>query len=69
MTDPAFIEEQRRKSQERIEKLKQLSYKLRSPSGITELESEPAYKRRNVDLGQTQHSSESSQVKIHAFRK
>jgi len=60
LTDPAFIEEQRKKSQERIEKLKQLSYKLRTPSGINELENEPAYKRRNVDLEDTQHSSESS---------
>lgn len=64
LTDPAFIEEQRKKSQERIEKLKQLSYKLRSPSGITELENEPAYKRRNVDLGEPQHSSESSQSRF-----
>ena len=64
LTDPAFIEEQRKKSQERIEKLKQLSYKLRSPSGITELEQEPAYKRRNVDLEETQHSSESTQSRF-----
>jgi len=64
LTDPAFIEEQRRKSQERIEKLKQLSYKLRSPSGITELENEPAYKRRNIDLGETPHSSESNQSRF-----
>jgi cell division protein FtsZ len=64
LTDPAFIEEQRKKSQERIEKLKQLSYKLRSPSGITELEQEPAYKRRNVDLEDTQHSSESTQSRF-----
>jgi len=60
LTDPAFIQEQRKKSQERIEKLKQLSYKLRTPSGINELENEPAYKRRNVDLEETQHSSEST---------
>lgn len=64
LTDPAFIEEQRKKSQERIEKLKQLSYKLRSPSGITELENEPAYKRRNVDLEDPQHSSESTQSRF-----
>jgi len=64
LTDPAFIEEQRKKSQERIEKLKQLSYKLRSPSGITELENEPAYKRRNVDLDDPQHSSESTQSRF-----
>jgi cell division protein FtsZ len=60
LTDPAFIEEQRKKSQERIEKLKQLSYKLRTSSGISELENEPAYKRRNVELEDTQHSSEST---------
>ena len=64
LSDPAFIEEQRKKSQERIEKLKQLSYKLRTPSGINELEQEPAYKRRNVELENTQHSSESSQSRF-----
>lgn len=64
LTDPAFIEEQRKKSQERIEKLKQLSYKLRTSSGISELENEPAYKRRNVELENTQHSSESSQSRF-----
>ena len=60
LTDPSFIEEQRKKSQERIEKLKQLSYKLRTPAGINELENEPAYKRRNVELENMQHSSEST---------
>ncbi len=64
LSDPAFIEEQRKKSQERIEKLKQLSYKLRTPSGINELEQEPAYKRRNVELENTAHSSESSQSRF-----
>jgi cell division protein FtsZ len=60
MSDPIFSEEQKKKAQERIEKLKQLSYKLKTPGGINELESEPAYKRRNVELGETPHSSESS---------
>jgi cell division protein FtsZ len=60
MTDPIFSEEQKKKAQERIEKLKQLSYKLKTPGGVNELESEPAYKRRNVELGDTPHSSESS---------
>ena len=64
LSDPAFIEEQRKKSQERIEKLKQLSYKLRTPSGINELEQEPAYKRRNVELEDTAHSSESTQSRF-----
>lgn len=60
MTDPVFSEEQRKKAQERIEKLKQLSYKLKTPGGINEMENEPAYKRRNVELEETPHSSESN---------
>jgi len=52
-------DEQQRKSQDRIEKLKQLSFKLKSPNGLSELENEPAYKRRNVTLDSTPHSSES----------
>lgn len=59
-SDPVFSEEQRRKAQERIEKLKQLSYKLKTPNGLSEMENEPAYKRRNVELGDTPHSSESN---------
>jgi len=60
LNDPVVSEEQKRKAQERIEKLKQLSYKLRTPGGLNELESEPAYKRKNVELEETPHSSESS---------
>lgn len=52
-------EEHQRKASERIMKLKDLSLKLRTPSGIADLESEPAYKRRNVRLDDVPHSSES----------
>jgi cell division protein FtsZ len=52
-------EEQNKKAQERILKLKELSFKLKSPSGISDMENEPAYKRRNVDLETGAHSSES----------
>ena len=52
-------EEQKKKAQERILKLKELSFKLKTPNGIAELENEPAYKRRNVDLDSQAHSSES----------
>jgi cell division protein FtsZ len=60
LTDPVVSEEQKKKAQERIEKLKQLSYKLRTPGGLSELENEPAYKRKNVPLEETPHSSESN---------
>ena len=53
-------EEQLRKSQDRIMKLKALSLKIKSPGGINDLEKEPAYKRRNIKLDDTPHSSESN---------
>ena len=52
-------EEQMRKSRERMEKLREFNFKLRNSNGINELENEPAYKRRNVDMDQAPHSSES----------
>jgi cell division protein FtsZ len=55
-------EEQVKRAQERfntISKLKDLSIKIKSQSGLTELENEPAYKRRNIALDATPHSSES----------
>ena len=58
--DKIHAEEQAKKAQERINKLKELSFKIKSPNGITELENEPAYKRRNQDLEPTPHSSEST---------
>ena len=53
------IEEQLRKSKERILRLKDLSMKLRTTNGLQELESEPAYKRKQMALQQVPHSSES----------
>lgn len=53
------IEEQLRKSRERILRLKDLSMKLRSANGLQELEAEPAYKRKQMALQQVPHSSES----------
>lgn len=53
-------DEQKRKAQDRIEKLRQLSYKLRTPGGLAELENEPAYKRKNLQIEDGAHSSENS---------
>jgi cell division protein FtsZ len=52
------IEEQLRKSRERIMRLKDLSMKLRS-GNIQELENVPAYKRKEVSLQETPASDES----------
>jgi cell division protein FtsZ len=53
-------EELMRKSEERIQRIKELTLKLKTPSGLTELENEPAYKRRSLNLEDTPHSSESN---------
>jgi len=53
------IEEQLRKSKERIMRLKDLSMKLRSSNGLQELENEPAYKRKQLSLDDIPHSSDS----------
>lgn len=53
------IEQQLRRSKERIMRLKDLSMKLRTPTGVSDLETEPAYVRRKVMLDQNGHSSES----------
>ena len=45
-------------AREREERLREISIKLRTPSGLTKLEEEPAYKRNNIDLEETTHSSE-----------
>jgi cell division protein FtsZ len=54
------LEEQQKRSSDRFSKIKELSNKLKTPSGLADLESEPAYKRRNVNLLNTPHSSEST---------
>ena len=51
-------EEQLKRSQERIMKIKELGMKMKTPSGINDLENEPAYKRRKINLDEAPHSSE-----------
>lgn len=61
-------EENLRKSQERIAQLKNMSMKMQSPSGIADLENQPAYLRRNVRLDQVESSS-SDQTSRYALGK
>jgi cell division protein FtsZ len=48
-----------RKSQERIKKLRELSMKIKTAQGLSEIEKEPAYLRKNVVLSDVTPSSES----------
>lgn len=59
MDSEESIEEQLRKAKERIMRLRDLGIKLRSASGLQEIENEPAYKRKQMALENTPHSSES----------
>jgi cell division protein FtsZ len=47
-----------KRSQERIMKIKELGMRMKTPSGINDLENEPAYKRRKINLDEVAHSSE-----------
>lgn len=62
--DEANQAEQQKLAQDRLDRLKNLSSKLKSPSGVADLENEPAYKRRNVNLDDVPHSSESNVSKF-----
>ena len=45
-------------ARERENRLRAISQQLRTPSGLTNLEDVPAYKRNNVELEETNHSAE-----------
>ena len=45
-------------ARERENRLRAISQQLRTPSGLTDLEDVPAYKRNNVELEETTHSAE-----------
>lgn len=53
-------DDMQRRQNERMERLKNMNQRFRSPSNLAELENVPAFKRRNVNLSDTPHSSESS---------
>ena len=52
-------EQQQQMNEGRRERIQELSMKLRTPFGLSELENEPAYIRRKIKLEDTPHSSES----------
>jgi cell division protein FtsZ len=58
-TTEVSIEEQQRMAEQRYDRIKELSVKLRTPFGLSDLENEPAYKRRNINLEDVPHSSDS----------
>lgn len=53
-------EEIQKISTQRMQHIREVTSRLRTPSGLSDLEDEPAYKRRNIRLNEPPHSSESS---------
>jgi cell division protein FtsZ len=56
------VEENKELTEQRLNRIKKESQKLKSPLGISELENEPAYKRRNIQLDDDFPRSEDSNV-------
>jgi cell division protein FtsZ len=60
----ASKDEQIDRANQRMSRLRELSMKLRTPSGMTDLENEPAFKRKRINLDDVPHSSESAMSKF-----
>lgn len=54
------IEEQQRLHNERMERIQNYTHKLKKPEGLSHLENEPAFVRRNITLDQTKPSTENT---------
>jgi len=57
-------EEQQQRSQERMSKIQEYTQRLKKTDGIQDLEKEPAYVRRNVQLDDSIPSEESNQSRF-----
>ena len=57
-------EEQLARAKERMERIQAYTSKLKSLSGISDLEKEPAYKRKNIQIDDLPHSSEEAMSKF-----
>lgn len=57
-------EEQQERARERMERIQAYTAKLKSSTGISDLEKEPAYKRKNIQIDDVPHSSEESMSKF-----
>lgn len=58
--DRSSKEDQNKRAGDRLMRLRELSMKLRNPSGLAALENEPAFKRKAINLDDIPHSGESA---------
>ena len=52
------------RAKQRLDRIQSYTSKLKSSSGISELEQEPAFKRKNINLNDIPHSSEEKMSKF-----
>lgn len=52
--------EHQNRVEERLAHMREVNMKLRTPNGLADMEREPAYKRRNVELREGPHSTDSN---------
>lgn len=57
-------EEQQARAKERMERIQAYTAKLKSSTGISDLEKEPAYKRKNIVIDDVPHSSQENMSKF-----
>jgi cell division protein FtsZ len=57
-------DEQQKRAKERMERIQSYTSKLKSSSGLADLEKEPAYKRKNINIDDIPHSSEDNMSKF-----
>lgn len=61
---PLSLDEQQKRTKERMERIQSYTSKLKTSSGLSDLEKEPAYKRKNVAINDIPHSSEEQMSKF-----
>lgn len=66
-SDEPSREDMIRRNRERQQRVSEISARLRTPSGLTNLEEEPAFVRRRINLDDTPHSADSSVSKYTLF--
>jgi cell division protein FtsZ len=62
--DQPSVEDNRELTQQRLDRIRNTSKQIKTSMTLSDMENEPAYKRRNIQLDDVDHSSESTQSRF-----
>ena len=62
--DKPSVEDNRELTQQRLDRIRDTSKQIKTSMTLSDMENEPAYKRRNIQLDDVDHSSESTQSRF-----